>query len=68
MSEEQEFVKPKCKLVGENGNVFNLASLVGLALKRAGYREKRKEFYDRLPKCKSYDDALVLMQEYVEAY
>lgn len=68
MSEEQEFVKPDCKLVGENGNVFNLASLVGLALKHAGYREKRKEFYDRLPKCKSYDGALVLMQEYVNAH
>ena len=59
-------MKPKCKLTGTDGNVFALAGGVSQALKRAGQADKAKEFQGKLFKCGSYDEALVLMQEYVE--
>ena len=58
--------KPVCKLSGTDGNVFALSGRVRLALNRAGQADKAKEFADRLFQCKSYDDALDLMNEYVE--
>lgn len=58
--------KPKCRLVGEDGNVFNLAGIVSRTLKKAGQTDQAKEFQSKLFKCGSYDDALVLMQDYVE--
>ena len=58
--------KPTAKLLGTNSNVFNLASIVGNALKRAGLQEQRDEFYQRLKECPDYDAALRLMMEYVE--
>ncbi len=65
---EKTAVKPRCKLSGTDGNVFALAGLVGRTLKRAGLREEADAFYARLPQCKSYDEALQLMAEYVEVY
>lgn len=59
-------MKPKCVLVGEDGNVFNLAGIVSRTLRKAGQADKAKEFQTKLFKCGSYDDALVLMQDYVE--
>ena len=58
--------KPRCKLSGTDGNVFALAGLVGRALRRAGLPEQVKEFSGRLFKCRSYEDALALMAEYVD--
>lgn len=58
--------KPKVKLSGTDGNVFALAGKVTEALKKAGQGDKAKEFTDKLFKSGSYDDALVLMSEYVE--
>lgn len=60
--------KPRCRLVGTDGNVFALAGCVGGTLKAAGMREKAGEFYERLPKCRSYDEALQLMHEYVDVH
>ncbi len=59
--------KPLCQLVGTDGNVFALAGIVGRTLKRAGMQEQADEFYRRLRECKSYDAALRLMMEYVDA-
>ena len=58
--------KPKCKLVGTDGNIFALAGKVGSTLKRAGLHDQSQEFYDKLPKCHSYDEALQLMMQYVD--
>ena len=58
--------KPKCKLVGTDGNVFALAGKVTRALKDAGQSEKAKEFTEKLFKCRSYSEALVLMGDYVD--
>lgn len=59
-------MKPECKLVGENGNVFNIIGLVSKALKKAGQPDKAKEFVARAFKSGSYDNVLALCFEYVE--
>lgn len=59
-------MKPTCKLIGTNGNVFALAAQVTKSLKKAGQTEQVKEFNHKLWKCLDYDDALRLMSEYVE--
>ena len=58
--------KPKCKLVGTDGNVFALAGKVSRALKQAGQSDKAKELQKKLFQCDSYGRAIVLMSEYVE--
>jgi len=58
--------KPKCKLIGEDGNVFNLVSIVNSALKKADMKEKAKEFTTKAFNCKSYDEVLQLIHEYVD--
>ena len=58
--------KPKCKLVGTDGNVFALAGKVSEVLKQAGQADEAKDFQSKLFKCHSYDEALQLMMEYVE--
>lgn len=60
--------KPRCQLVGTDGSVFALAGEVRKALREAGQREKAEEFTKRVFQCSSYDDALILMLEYVDAY
>ena len=58
--------KPKCKLIGEDGNVFNIIGLVSKALKKSGQPEKAKEFCERAFKAKSYDEVLAMADGYVE--
>jgi len=60
--------KPRCELVGTDGNVFALSGRVRDALRKAGQHERAKEFMDKLKGCRSYDEALRLMLEYVEVY
>lgn len=60
--------KPKCKLIGENGNVFNLLAIVSKVLKQNGMKEEAKECQNRIFNCGSYDEALQLFQKYVEVY
>lgn len=61
-----DFVKPKAKLIGENGNVFNLLSICTIALNNAGYRDKAKKLSDEVMSSGSYDEALSLMMNYVD--
>lgn len=56
----------KSTLVGEDGNIFNLVGIAQRDLKRAGYKAEAEELGTRLWKCHSYDEALNLIQEYVE--
>lgn len=58
--------KPRCKLIGADGNIFNLLGLAGRALTRAGLREQKQEMLDRATKAESYDKALQIIMEYVE--
>lgn len=58
--------KPECKLIGEDGNIFNLIGLAGKALRNAGMKEQAEEMRDKVCNSKSYDEALYIISEYVE--
>lgn len=58
--------KPIVKLIGEDGNVFNIIGKVSKGLKRAGLKEQAEEFQTRAFKSGSYDEVLQLVMEYVE--
>ena len=60
------FVKPRCKLISEDGNIFNLAGIAYEALRRAGFADKAKEMQSRIFESKSYDEALGVIMDYVE--
>lgn len=59
-------MKPKCKLVGKDGNIFNLMGIASRTLKSAGLKEKADEMIQRITSSKSYDEALGIIMEYVE--
>ena len=60
--------KPKCRLVGQDGNVFNVIGLVKKALKESGQSDKASEFVTKAFSAKSYDEVLNMAGEYVEIY
>lgn len=53
--------KPRCKLVGEDGNVFNVIGRVRRALLNAGQDDQAREFVERAFRCGSYDEVLQLV-------
>jgi hypothetical protein len=60
-------MKPRCRLIGENGNIFNLMGIVSRTLKEAGEPEKADEMIQRITnEAKSYDEALAMLMEYVD--
>ncbi len=60
--------KPKVKLVGENGNIFNLMSLCTRALKKDGQKTLAKYLVEEVTKSNSYDEALSKLSQYCETY
>lgn len=60
--------KPFCKLIGEDGNVFNLLGIVKKTLARAGYKEEAEEVSKKLWECPSYGASLQLFMDYVDIY
>ena len=61
-----ETKKPKCKLSGEDGNVFTIIGRVSRALKDAGQADKAKEFQTAAMSAPSYDAVLLLCNKYVD--
>ena len=59
-------LKPQCKLIGINGNVFNIIGTVSKTLRKAGLRDKAVEFSDLAVQQESYDAVLRLCFEYVD--
>lgn len=60
-------MKPRCRLIGEDGNIYNLMGLASRALKETGESEKAKEMIDRITKeARSYSEALSIIMEYVD--
>jgi hypothetical protein len=59
-------MRPKVKLTGKDGNVFNLLELCVKALKKAGQDEAARELQSRVFASKSYSDSLAIMAEYVD--
>ena len=49
--------KPKCPLIGQNGNIFNLMGIASKTLKRNGMSNDAKEMCDRITSSASYDEA-----------
>lgn len=65
--DEHEITKPKCPLIGEDGNIFCLMGIASRTLKRNGMREEATEMCNRITNgAKSYDEALMILQDYVE--
>jgi len=59
--------KPKAKLIGENGNVFNLIGICRKALTNAGKFDEAQEMQERIMlTAKSYEEALNIMGEYCD--
>lgn len=57
--------KPVCKLIGEDGNVFNIIGRVNKTLKQAGLEEQAKEFTAKATQQDNYSAVLRLCMEYV---
>lgn len=62
-SSEQE--KPDCKLIGEDGNIFNLMGIASRTLRQNGMADEAVEMRDRIRVSGSYDEALCIIGEYV---
>ena len=61
-----EMEKPRCKLIGEDGNIFNLMGIASRTLKKEGYKDEADEMVDRITKSQSYLQALAVISEYVD--
>ena len=62
---EPDKIKPDCKLIGEDGNIFNLMGLAARTLRHNGLAEQATEMTNRIHECGSYDEALCIIGEYV---
>lgn len=59
--------KPVAKLIGQNGNIFNLMGIASKALIEDGKEEAEAVMRKRITKhATSYDEALCIIMEYVE--
>lgn len=57
--------KPDCKLLGEDGNVYNLLGIASRTLRRSGLADQAKEMCDRVYSSGSYGEALCIIGDYV---
>ena len=62
---EPNKTKPDCKLIGEDGNIYNLMGLAARTLRKNGLTEQATEMTERITGCGSYDEALGIIGEYV---
>jgi hypothetical protein len=59
--------KPKAKLLGADGNVFNLLGICKRALRtQEGGIEKAQELQSKVTSSGSYHEALAIMMEYCD--
>ena len=57
--------KPDCKLVSEDGNIFNLMARASRTLRENDLSEEAAEMRERITSSGSYDEALCIIGEYV---
>ena len=63
---QQKREKPDCPLIGEDGNIFNLIGIARKTLKKNGMIKEAEEMTSRITtEAESYDEALVIIGEYV---
>ena len=58
--------KPKVKLIGQNGNIYNILGIASRALKEAGYADEAKEMQTKVFASDSYQEALAIVLRYVD--
>ena len=62
----QEPAKPKCELIGQDGNIFAVMGIASGTLKKNGMADQAKEMCSRVTSSHSYEEALSVICEYVE--
>lgn len=62
---KNKFEKVDAKIIGANGNIFNLIAISQRALKENGYLDEANELYKRVTNSKSYEEGLNIILEYV---
>lgn len=60
--------KPRCELSGADGNVFALMAKVSACMRNNGLRYKVAEMQNKIFECKSYEEALNIIGEYVDIH
>ena len=63
---EESSSKPKCPIIGANGNIFNVLGIASKTLRENGMADAAQEMFDRASSSTSYDQALGIIMEYVE--
>lgn len=58
--------KPKAPIINADGNIFNLMGIASKALKHEGLHKEAKTMTERIFESSSYNEALSIIQEYVE--
>lgn len=58
--------KPKCKLIGENGNIFNLLCIARKVLLKNNLVYEALNMQNEVFNAKSYEEALMILDKYVE--
>lgn len=61
-------VKPHCKLIGTDGNVFSIIGRVRNVLRTAGQDDRAREFVERAFRAGSHDGVLQICLEYVACW
>ena len=54
------------ELAGHDGNIYSILGRASNLLKQAGMRDEAKEMCQRVTSCGSYDEALLIVSEYVK--
>lgn len=58
--------KPRCRMVGEDGNIYNLMGIASRALK--GIPGAADEMIKRVKSSHSYTEALAVFMDYLQVY
>ena len=58
--------KPKVKLIGENGNIFNLLGICTKSLQKIGSYAEAKEMQKMIAMSSSYDEALSILMDFCD--
>jgi len=59
-------MKPTVKLIGEDGNIFNILAKCMKALKDVGKKKEADEMIEKAFNSNSYEEALSIVMKYVE--
>lgn len=60
-------IRPRVKLTEQDGNIFNLVGVAAKALRKAGQHDRAGEMTSKVFGAGSYEEALAIICEYVEA-